>query len=140
MITRDLANAQGFRTWLAGLPEDSISRLRLINRSTSSSHHVLLAIAFGFYDRHIFKLNRIITTMLVSRMKAEKAGKVRLVERINNFLDEIHKAVDLATNVDRSHIINPGQACQKPVRRVRRSMDTANTAGRSLQMMPQSIS
>jgi hypothetical protein len=116
MIGRESVNAKGFRSWLFALPEDSIRRLAVVNRSTTSSHHVLLAIAYGFYDRNIFKLNRTITTMLVSRMKAQRAGKTRLVERINCFLEEIHVAVDLVTGVDRSGVKNPDEACRRPVR------------------------
>lgn len=101
MTTIDLSMKKTSRTsvqlWLMSIPQDSLDRLRVINSSTGSSRHIILSLTFGLYDAHIRKLNRMITSLLIARLKAERAGKLRLVARINNFMEEIHTAVDQAT-------------------------------------------
>lgn len=86
-----------FQQWLTSLPKDSLERLRVINMSTASSRHVILSLTFGLYDAHIRKLNRVITSLLIARLKAERAGKARLVARINNLMEDMHTAIDQAT-------------------------------------------
>jgi hypothetical protein len=86
-----------FGKWLVTLPDESIDRLRTINTSTGSSRHIILTLAFGVYDKHIGKLNRIITSLLIARLRAERAGKTSLVERINDFMHDIHHEVDVLT-------------------------------------------
>ncbi|HEY9716456.1 MAG TPA: hypothetical protein V6C69_03225 [Trichormus sp.] len=88
-----------FHKWLIELPEESLHRLRLINMSTRSSRHVILSLTFGIYDCHIRKVNRMITHLLIARLKAERAGRLRLVARINQFMQTVHEAIDLATGV-----------------------------------------
>lgn len=80
--------------WLATVPAESVVRLKAINASTDSARHIILSLAYGLTDAHIGKLNRIITALLISRLKAERAGKVHTVERINDFMDEMHQAID----------------------------------------------
>lgn len=91
------SNLLNLHTFIVNLPPESIDRLRTINTSTGSSKHIIVALAFGLYDGNIRKLNQMITGLLLSRMKAEKAGKFRLVNRINIFLETMHEAIDLAT-------------------------------------------
>ncbi len=91
----NLSNLQSF---IASLPKDSIERLRHINLSTGSPRHIILTLAYGIYDRHIGRLNKMITGLLISRLKAERAGKIRLVNRINDFLENMHEAIDLVTD------------------------------------------
>lgn len=80
--------------WLATIPPESVSRLRAINTSTDSARHIILSLAYGLTDAHIGKLNRIITALLISRLKAERAGKEHTVARINKFMEEMHHAID----------------------------------------------
>jgi len=91
------SNLLNLHSFIMNLPPDSIDRLRTINTSTGGPKHIILALTYGIYDRNIRKLNDMITGLLLSRMKAEKAGKVRLVNRINTFLETMHEAIDLAT-------------------------------------------
>lgn len=91
------SNLLNLHSFIVNLPPDSIERLRTINLSTNGSKHIIVALAYGLYDGNIRKLNQMITGLLLSRMKAEKAGKVRLVNRINAFLETMHEAIDLAT-------------------------------------------
>lgn len=86
-----------FQQWLMSLPEDSQKRLRVINQNTASSKHVILSLTFGLYDGHIRKLNRMITSLLIARLKAERYGNSLLVARINNFMEDMHEAIDQAT-------------------------------------------
>ncbi len=99
--------------WLLTLPEDSLKRLRKINSSAGSSKHVVLTIAFGLYDRHIRKLNKMITTLLLARMKAERNGNRELVARINAFMDQMHQAIDEVTGI-RASQKQDGQPCNRP--------------------------
>lgn len=105
------SNLLNLHSFIVNLPADSIDRLRTINTSTSSSKHIILTLAYGLYDGNIRKLNKMITGLLLSRMKAEKAGKERLVNRINNFLEIMHEAIDLATGT--GHLrAKDGNACK----------------------------
>ncbi len=54
------AAKHGFTAWLEDFPRASILRLRAINSSTSSSRHIILALAYGLYDLRIAKLNGLI--------------------------------------------------------------------------------
>jgi hypothetical protein len=105
----------GLHGWLAGLPADSIDRLRSINLSTGSAKHVILALTFGLYDRNICRLNKMITGMLIARLRAERAGKVKLVARINCFMEEMHESIDRATGVGAS-ARRSGNPCNRPGR------------------------
>lgn len=91
------ASHAAFHQWLLGMPQESIERLRAINLSTGSSRHVILALTYGIYDVHIRKINRMITSLLIARLKAERAGKCRLIARINDFMENMHSAIDFAT-------------------------------------------
>lgn len=68
---------------------------------------------YALSDTHIRKLNRIITALLIARLKAERTGKVTLVSRINNVMDDLHAAIDLVTgsSVKRSR----GSPCNRIV-------------------------
>lgn len=83
--------------WLLELPEDSLHRLRLINMNTRSSSHVILSLTYGLYDPHIRRLNRMITSLLIARLRAERQGKARLVARINSLMEDMHMAIDQVT-------------------------------------------
>ncbi len=118
MTTVDLAmkknSKESFRIWLVNLPQDSLERLRIINMSTGSSRHIILSLTFGIYDAHIRKLTRMITSLLLARLAAERTGKFRLVARIDSFMDELHAAVDYATGcVSQKH--SQGPSCNRAV-------------------------
>lgn len=103
------------QSWLIGLPADSIVRLRQINQSASSSKHIILTLAYGLYDANIRKLNRMITGLLIARLKAERAGKEQTIERINQYMEGIHEAIDFATDTDPLHRANKsGGPCNRP--------------------------
>ncbi len=105
----------GLQSWLAAMPADSIDRLRTINLSTGSAKHVILALAFGLYDRNISRLNKMITGMLIARLRAERAGKVKLVARINEFMEEMHESIDNATGIA-AGARRSGTPCNRPGR------------------------
>lgn len=100
--------------WLKNLPPDSIARLRQINLSASSSRHIILTLAYGVYDRHIRKLNGIITGLLLARLKAERSGRDATISRINKVMEDIHLAIDQVT--DTAHPKNGG-ACNRSGRK-----------------------
>lgn len=102
----------GVRAWIESMPPESTRRLAIINNSTNSARHIVIALSYGLYDRHIRKLNQIITSLLVLRMKAERENKTRTVERLNKFMDEIHLAIDIATDTNRDRTQN-GEACRR---------------------------
>lgn len=108
-------SASQLHGWLMTLPADSLARLRTINMSTVSSKHVILSLAYGIYDRHIGKLNRIITSLLISRLKAERAGRTAVVARINDFMEEMHEAIDMATGTAGLRR-KTGHACNRTMR------------------------
>lgn len=91
-----------FQDWLNDLPDDSIRRLRAINMSTNSSKHVILALTYGIFDLNIRRINRMITYMLVARMKAERANKTIFVQRINQFMEYMHESIDAVTGFSRA--------------------------------------
>jgi hypothetical protein len=86
-----------FRRWLQSFPKESMDRLRTINISTTSSRHVILTLTYGLYDPNIRRVNRMITGLLIARLRAERAGKSRVTARINEFMDDMHAAIDQAT-------------------------------------------
>jgi hypothetical protein len=88
---------QSLFPWLAQMPAPSIERLRHINLSTTGSHHIILALGYALYDSHIRKLNRLITSLLLARMRAERNGNERSVERINKLMNDLHSAIDSIT-------------------------------------------
>lgn len=99
--------------WLNTLPDDSLRRLKTINSSAGSSTHVVLAIAFGLYDKNIRKINRMITTLLLARMKAQRNGNTQLLLRINAFMEQMHLAIDQATGIKAS-LNTDGPPCNRP--------------------------
>jgi hypothetical protein len=103
-----------FQGWLLGLPEDSLQRLRVINMTTNSSRHVILSLTFGLYDPHIGKLNRMITSFLIARLRAERLGKTRLVARINSFMQDMHLAIDQVTGTTQRNTAR-GSPCNRSV-------------------------
>ncbi|MBX9722400.1 MAG: hypothetical protein K2X81_13455 [Candidatus Obscuribacterales bacterium] len=98
------------------MPEESIKRLRAINKSTSSARHVILTLTYGLYDPNIGQLNRMIVALLLRRMKAERAGESALVARINDFMKLMHEAIDNVTNVVREHPDSSAEVCNRLVR------------------------
>ncbi|HNB21168.1 MAG TPA: hypothetical protein PKZ32_02040 [Candidatus Melainabacteria bacterium] len=109
----------GFIAWLEAFPESSIARLRAINRSTSSSRHIILALAYGLTDLRIAKLNGLITGLMLRRMQAERKGDCRRTERIENVLHSLHLAIDKVTGFPGSKINGDEQICRarNPVKR-----------------------
>jgi hypothetical protein len=108
--------SMNFQNWLLDLPEESRNRLRAINMSAGSAEHIILALAFGIYDRHIRKVNQMITSLLVARLRAERAGKVLMVNRINSFMEEMHAAIDQTTGGSVPTSIRAGGSpCNRPV-------------------------
>lgn len=109
------AASQDLRTWVKSLPDETISRLNAINNSATSSHHIILALSYGLCDSNIWKLNRMIIGLLLSRMKAERKSDTLRVERINAKLNELHHAIDDLTGVVREH--DDSEACKSAKRR-----------------------
>ncbi len=99
--------------WLMRWPEDSLKRLKDINTSTDSSRHVILSLTYGLYDPQIRKLNRVITSLLVARLKSQRAGNAGLVAQINNLMENMHLAVDLATGTN-SRRDSHSSPCNRP--------------------------
>lgn len=102
----------GFTSWLAGFPKPSILRLRAINTSTSSSRHIILALAYGLTDLRIAKLNGLITGLMLRRMQAERRGDKKRIERIEKVLHSLHMAIDTVTGFEASKIHGEGQICR----------------------------
>ncbi len=102
----------GFTNWLEGFPGSSILRLRAINMSTSSSRHIILALAYGLTDLRIAKLNGLITGLLLRKMQAERRADTKRIERIEKVLYSLHKAIDKVTGFEASKIHGDGQICR----------------------------
>lgn len=102
----------GFTKWLEAFPPVSRGRLHAINTSTSSSRHIILALAYGLTDFHIARLNGLITGLMLRRMQAERRGDERRIVRIEKVLHSLHKAIDRVTGYEASTIHNDGQVCR----------------------------
>ncbi len=100
----------GINRWLNSFPPDSIRRLHQINASSGSARHVILALAFGSFDKHIRDVNRLITGLLVARLKASRQGDLEKVSRINLIMEELHNQIDRLTGVVH-HRVTP---CNRP--------------------------
>jgi hypothetical protein len=85
--------------WFYSLPDETIRRLAVINQRTDSSAHIILTIGYGLCDRHIYRLNKMITGLLLARLKAERKGNAATISKINHLMDQIHLAIDLVTQV-----------------------------------------
>lgn len=92
-------NSNELFAWISQWPPESKDRLRKINESTGSARHVVLTVAYSVYDRNIGRVAQMITSLLLSRMKAERNGKTELVEKINQFMICVHEAIDSATGI-----------------------------------------
>ena len=88
--------------WLLSMPDESIRRLRTINENTGSARHVILTLAFSIVDGNIRSLSRMITGLLISRMKAERADDQATIERINEYMKGMHESIDAVTGVHRA--------------------------------------
>lgn len=102
----------GFTAWLEGFPNSSILRLKAINTSTSSSRHIILALAYGLTDFRIAKLNGLITGLMLRRMQAERRGDKTRIERIEKVLHSLHLAIDKVTGFEASKVHGDGQVCR----------------------------
>jgi hypothetical protein len=102
----------GFTAWLEGFPNSSILRLKAINTSTSSSRHIILALAYGLTDLRIAKLNGLITGLMLRRMQAERRGDSVRIERIEKVLHSLHLAIDKVTGFEASRVHGDGQVCR----------------------------
>jgi len=111
-ISRQRPAELGFLSWLEAFPEPSISRLRAINTSTSSSRHIILALAYGLTDLRIARLNGIITGLMLRRMQAERRGDSGRIERIEHVLHSLHLAIDKVTGFEASKIYGDGEVCR----------------------------
>lgn len=99
--------------WMAAFPPESRERLRRINLAATSSNHVVLAVTYGLFDPCIRSLNRMITSLLLLRMRLERRGDRCRVERVERKLSELHTAINLITGIKRE----PGshhEACRRP--------------------------
>lgn len=99
-FTNENTGTGQLQKWLASMPAESLERLTQINSNTGSAHHVILTLAYGLRDRNIGKLNRMIIGLLLRRMKAEREGNDRQVERINAYMKEMHELIDNVTGVN----------------------------------------
>lgn len=113
------AAAQDIRSWLRSLPSETVARLNAINNSATSSHHIILALSYGMCDSNIWKLNRMIIGLLLSRLKAEQRADTLRIERINAKLNELHHAIDDLTGVVREH--DESEACKSVKKRMLRA-------------------
>jgi|GEM_PF-3419112 len=111
-LASDRSPEVGFTTWLEGFPDSSILRLKAINTSTSSSRHIILALAYGLTDFRIAKLNGLITGLMLRRMQAERRGDSKRIERIEKVLHSLHLAIDKVTGFPASKIHGDGQICR----------------------------
>lgn len=98
--------------WITAWPTVSIERLGHVNHAATSASHVILALSYGLSDRHIRRLNKMIVGLLLSRMKAQRRGDVRLAERIESKLQDVHEAIDRATGTP-SGRQSAGNACAR---------------------------
>jgi len=105
--------------WFFSFPTESLVRLKKINSTTNSATHVLLALAYGTFDRHINGLNRMITGLLVARMKAQRKCDHKTVVRINDFMEQIHEQIDASTGV--KHERSNHEVCNRPRQKTRLS-------------------
>lgn len=105
--------AGGLHAWLLAMPPESLHRLRVINSNTASSKHIIQALAFGLIDGNIRRLNRMITHLLLTRMRAERHGKTQTIARINELMEDMHEVIDRVTGVEREHFKNEG-VCNRP--------------------------
>ena len=112
-VKMENASRAALQQWLMRWPEDSLQRLKHINTSANSSRHIILSLSYGLYDPHIRKLNRVITSLLVARLKAQRVGKVALVSQINKVMENMHVAVDLATGTT-SRKVSQSSPCNRP--------------------------
>ncbi len=101
--------------WLEKMPVESLERLRRINESTGSAKHVVLTIAFSLYDSNIRSIGRMITGLLIKRMQAEQVGSAIQVERINEYMLQMHESIDEVTGVHRA-LNGPRHACNRASR------------------------
>lgn len=83
--------------WIQQFPDESIEKLRHINTSATSSKHVLLALAYGFCDVHIRRVNRVIISLMLRRMQAQRVGDSEIVQQLQSRLTDLHVAIDRAT-------------------------------------------
>ncbi|MBX9686105.1 MAG: hypothetical protein K2X27_05355 [Candidatus Obscuribacterales bacterium] len=81
------------------MPPDSLERLRVINQNTGSAKHVILTLTFGLFDPYIRRLNKMITGLLLRRLRAERAGDQEKIEKINDYMKKMHDAIDEVTGV-----------------------------------------
>lgn len=88
------------KTWLEAMPPESLERLKQVNSHTGSAHHVILTLTYGLTDRYIGTLNRMIIGLLLRRMKAERSGNEKQIERINAYMKEMHEIIDAVTGVN----------------------------------------
>lgn len=102
----------GFLTWLEDFPPHSIQRLHAINTSTSSSRHIILALAYGLTDLRIARLNGLITGLMLRRMQAQRRGDSKRIERIEKVLHSLHTAIDKVTGYEASKIHGDGKICR----------------------------
>lgn len=102
--------------WMATFPPESRERLRRINLAATSSNHVVLAVAYGLFDPSIRAINRMITNLLLLRMRLERIGDCLRAERVERKLTELHTAIDLITGVKREAGAHH-EACRRPPRR-----------------------
>lgn len=110
----DQMPAGGLYAWLLSMSGESLGRLKVINANTSSSKHVILALAFGLYDGNIRRLNRMITQLLLARMRAERHGDACKIARINELMEEMHVAIDKVTGVDGRGMRQDQDVCNRP--------------------------
>jgi hypothetical protein len=102
----------GFLSWLEEFPPPSKQRLHAINASTSSSRHIILALAYGLTDFHIARLNGLITGLMLRRMQAERRGDNNRIAKIEKVLHALHVAIDKVTGYEASKIHGDGQICR----------------------------
>lgn len=107
--------AGGLYAWLRAMPFESLHRLRVINSNTASSRHIIQALAFGLIDSNIRRLNRMITHLLLTRMRAERDGKTQTITRINELMEDMHAVIDRVTGIERAHCENKS-VCNRPQR------------------------
>lgn len=93
--------ARQFHNWLLGFPAVSRDRLTEINHAATSARHIILTLTYSLIDPNIRHLSRVITNVLLLRLKHERAGRKLMCERLERQLKDLHTAIDLVTGVER---------------------------------------
>ncbi len=89
-----LKSEKSLYAWMSGFSSETLERLRRINQASSTSRHIVAAISYGFVDRDLYRVNRLIIGLMLRRHKAERQGDVATIEKIELRLKELHRVIN----------------------------------------------